>query len=364
MKKRLLYIFTFLFALATQSAMSQDVYFKAKLGPALKDTVEMRIGEQVKFTVELGNIASGNSVELLIPDKLANDVEILDRKDFTTTDSKGLNTYRSECLITPFIDGDLEIPAIYAKVNDDNSSYYTNRTYLVVNSVPIDTANLKNIKGFNPIWDVDKMKWEDYRDTVYLSFLLVVFALLLAWIIVRFIKNKPLIRIVRVKPKKPSHFTALEKMEEIKGDKSLYGETGVKEYYTRLTDTLREYMQNRYEFNATDMTTAEIIDNLLRYNDKDAIREVKELLDVADLVKFAKFQPTQYENDTNLRNAVEFVNATKNVEEENRKTVEKKIVNKRSVNQKHWQIAAIAAVASILIAIITLLVMDVNNLLG
>ena len=126
---------------------------------------------------------------------------------------------------------------------------------------------------------------------------------------------------------------------------------------------MREYMQNRFKFNATDMTTPEIIDNLLRFNDKDAIREVKELLDVDDLVKFAKFKPTQYENDCNLNNAVEFVNATKNVDEENHKIVEKKVVNERSMTQKRWLIAAIVVVASVLIAVITLLVVDIDNLL-
>ena len=363
MKKRVLYIITVLFALSSLPATSQDVYFKAKLGQELKDTVEMRIGEQVTFTVELGNIPSGNSVELLIPKKLTEDIEILDVKNVTTTDGDGRKIYKSECVITPFLDGFFEIPEIYAKVNDNDSSYYTNHTYLLVNSVPIDTANLKNIKDFNPIWNVE-LTWEDYHDTIHLSILFLVFALLLAWILVRFIKNKPIIRIVRTKPKKPSHFIALEKMDEIKEEKMQHGETSTKEYYTKLTDALREYMQNRYGFNAADMTTAEIIDNLLRYNDQEAIREVKELLNVADLVKFAKFQPTQYENDSNLRNAVEFVNATKNVDEESRKTVEKKICDKRSVNQRHWQIAAIAVIICILIAIITLLVMDINNLIG
>ena len=222
---------------------------------------------------------------------------------------------------------------------------------------------MKNIKGLNPIWEVE-LGWEDYRDTVYLSYLVIVYALLLVWVVIRFIKNKPIIRIVRVKPKKPSHFTALQKMDEIKRDRTLHSDESVKDYYTRLTDTLREYMQNRYNFNAVDMTTSEIIDNLLRFNDKDAIREVKELLEVADLVKFAKMQPTQYENDSNLRNAVDFVNATKNIEEENLKPVETKVVNERSIAQKRWLIAAIIVVAGILVAVISLLITDLGHLLG
>lgn len=362
MKKRLSYIIAVLLSFAAESAMSQNVHFNAYFDSVHIDAKEMRIGEQAKLTLELG-IDPGYDVEFLIPDSLTDNVEVLDKKDYRKTDADGREIYKSVCTITSFIDALHVVPPIYAKVNENDSSYYSNITYLLVNSVPIDTTNLKNIKGFKSVWDV-RLTWEDYRDTVYLIFLLLVFATLLGWIIVRYVKNRPIIRIVRIKPQKPSHFTALQKIEEIKSDTALRGEESAKDYYTRLTDTLREYMYNRYKFNATDMTTAEIVENLLRFNDKEAIREVKELLEVADLVKFAKMQPTQYENDSNLRNAVDFVNATKNVEEENRKPVEKRVVNERSVTQKRWLIAAIIAVAAILIAVITLLVIDLDYLLG
>ena len=360
MKKRILYIIVLILAFAAKPAMSQNVSFEAYFDSVTVDTKEMRIGEQVKLTLEL-SVDPGYNVDINVPDSLTDNIEVLGCKDYSTTDAKGREIYRKECIITSFLDAPQVIPEIYAKVNDDD--YYTNTTNLIVNSVPIDTANLKNIKGFNPVWDV-KLTWEDYRDTVYLSYLLLVFVALLVWILLRYIKNKPIIRIVKVKPRKPSHFTALQKIDEIKSDKSLHVEESVKDYYTRLTDTLREYMQNRYNFNAVDMTTAEIVDNLLRFNDKDAIREVKELLEVADLVKFAKMQPTQYENDSNLRNAVDFVNATKNVEEENLKPVETKVVNERSVTQKRWLIASIATVAAIVITLIVLLVKDLGHLLG
>ena len=362
MIKRLLYTIVVLFAITAQPVMSQNVSFNAYFDSVHIDTKEMRIGEQVKLTLELG-VDPGYNVEFLIPDSLTENIEVLEKRNSMTTDADGRNTYRSECIITSFLDAPQVIPPIYAKVNDNDTSYYTNSTNLLVNTVPVDTANLKNIKGLKPIWSVE-LTWEDYRDTVYLSFLLVVFLALLSWILVRYMKNKPIIRIVKIKPRKPSHFTALQKIDEIKSNPTLAGEESAKDYYTRLTDTLREYMYNRYKFNAADMTTAEIIDNLLHFNDKDAIRDVKELLEVADLVKFAKMQPSQYENNRNMLSAIDFVNATKNVEEENLKPVEKKVVNERSMTQKRWLIAAIVAVAGILVAVTALLVMDLGHLLG
>ena len=153
-------------------------------------------------------------------------------------------------------------------------------------------------------------------------------------------------------------------MDEIKSDVSLKGEESAKEFYTRLTDALREYMHSRYGFNATDMTTGEIIENLLRFNDKDAIKELKEILEVADLVKFAKFRPSLNENDRNMLCAIDFVNATKDVEEENRKPVEKRVVNERSVVQKRWLIVSIAIVLCVVVAVAALLITDLGHMFG
>ena len=112
------------------------------------------------------------------------------------------------------------------------------------------------------------------------------------------------------------------------------------------------------------MTTGEIIENLLRFNDKEAIKEVKEILEVADLVKFAKLQPSLNENDRNMLYAIDFVNATKDVEEENIKPVEKKIVNERSLTQKRWLIVSIAVVFCVLVAVAALLITDLGHLIG
>ena len=354
------YITALLLVFMALPVKSQNVMFNAFFDSLYTDTKEMRIGEHAKFILEL-NVDSGYNVELQVPEKLTADIEVLEKKDYKSTDTQGRETYRSECVITSFIDSAQVIPPVLATVNND--VYYTNATNLIVNTVPIDTTDLKNIKGFRPVWNVN-LTWEEYRDTVHLSFLLLVFVALLVWIIVRLINNKPVIRIVKIKPREPSHFTALHKIDEIKGDDTLVGDGSAKDYYTRLTDTLREYMHNRYKFNAAEMTTDEIIENLLRFNDKEAINEVKEILQVADLVKFAKMVPSQNENARNMLNAIDFVNATKDVEEENLKPVEQKIVNERSRTEKYILITSIAIVFTVVVAVSALLIIDLGNMLG
>ena len=360
MKKLFSYISLLLFAFAALPVKAQNVVFNAYFDSLDVETKEMRIGEHARLVLELG-VDSGYNVDVQIPDMLTADIEVLDRKESRRSGANGRDIYINECVITSFVDSLQSIPPIIAMVGDD--AYYTNATYLSVSSVPIDTLNLKDIKGFRPVWEA-QLTWEEYRDAVYLSFLLVVLLALLTWIIVRYMNNKPIIRIVREKPPKPSHFTALQKIDEIKSDVSLKGEESAKEYYTRLTDALREYMHSRYKFNAADMTTGEIIENLLHFNDKEAIKELKEILEVADLVKFAKFKPSLNENDRNMLCAIDFVNATKDIEEENRKPVEKTVVNERSLVQKRWLIVSIAVVLCVVVAVAALLITDLGHMFG
>ena len=91
-----------------------------------------------------------------------------------------------------------------------------------------------------------------------------------------------------------------------------------KEYYTKLTDTLRRYIEERYGFSAMEMTSSEIIDRLMS-TDQQSLDELRQLFTTADLVKFAKYSTQINENDANLVSAIDFINQTK---QENQPTEE------------------------------------------
>ena len=103
-----------------------------------------------------------------------------------------------------------------------------------------------------------------------------------------------------------------------------------KAYYTKLTDTLRRYIEERFGFNAMEMTSSEIIYRLRERGDQKMIDELTELFTTADLVKFAKYETLINENDHNLVNAVNFINETKQEGE----TTEERIVPKLSEDDK------------------------------
>ncbi len=127
----------------------------------------------------------------------------------------------------------------------------------------------------------------------------------------------------------------MQEIERIKNEK-VWQKGEPKEYYTELTDALRTYIKDRFGFNALEMTSTEIIDKLLEMKDKEAISDLRELFQTADLVKFAKHNPLMNENDANLINAIDFINETKEKEEENAKPqpTEITIIEKRSLRTK------------------------------
>ena len=85
----------------------------------------------------------------------------------------------------------------------------------------------------------------------------------------------------------------------------------MKDYYTELTDIVRIYIEDRFNVNAVEMTTEEILDGMKRTDaGKASIDKLSHTLMLADLVKFAKEQPLPVDNDNSLSDSIEFVNET------------------------------------------------------
>ncbi len=106
---------------------------------------------------------------------------------------------------------------------------------------------------------------------------------------------------------------ASEALKELKS-KKLWEQGMEKEYFTELTDILRNYMYGRFGINAMEMTSRQIINSLKNNeetNDKRAY--IRQILNMADFVKFAKVRPLPADNVASFDNAVKFVEETKPV---------------------------------------------------
>lgn len=108
----------------------------------------------------------------------------------------------------------------------------------------------------------------------------------------------------------PAHIRALRELEKFRGNKQWKPEQQ-KAFYSGVTEVLREYIASRYEVGAMEMTTAEIFEGLKGSDiPEDLLREMQELFERADFVKFAKYTASDEDNAKVLPQAVRFVTET------------------------------------------------------
>lgn len=161
--------------------------------------------------------------------------------------------------------------------------------------------------ALNPIKDImrEKADWSDYVWIMYVLSLLIAVILLIVYFKLRKKVEKGVVEVapVVISP----HQKALSALQHLK-DKSLWQTGNIKAYQSELTDIIRTYLEERYYINAPEMTTDEITIALemtafdIRYK-----TELKEILQVADLVKFAKAVPEENIHDVFMCKAVDFV---------------------------------------------------------
>jgi hypothetical protein len=109
---------------------------------------------------------------------------------------------------------------------------------------------------------------------------------------------------------RPAHEIALEALDQIKS-KKLWQQGQVKEYHIAVSDTVRMYIEKRYNINAMEMTSDEILRSLrLIIADVQIKTKLSALLILSDMVKFAKEQPLPNENEMCWEQAVDFIKQT------------------------------------------------------
>lgn len=353
--KRYLFLITLLTAL-TGRVIAQSVTVDATI-----DSLQILIGEQAKIKLQVSLDTDKCAILPAYTDTLVRGVEIV---DIAKPDTQMLNDGRrslitQEYTVTSFDSALYYLPPMEVLV--DNKAYRSKALALKVYSMPVDTLHPDQFFGPKPVMKAP-FAWEDWYMSIACAVLFVPFLLLLIYLVKRIRDNKPIIRKVKVEPKLPPHQLAMQEIERIKGEK-VWQKGQSKEYYTELTDAIRTYIKDRFGFNALEMTSSEIIDKLLEMNDKNAISDLRILFQTADLVKFAKHNPLMNENDANLINAIDFINETKEKEDENAKPqpTEITIIEKRSLRTKILLGAGIVALTAALVGSLIYIGLELYN---
>ncbi len=274
------------------------------------DSVGILIGEQahLRLGVTMPKNARLQWPALKKSQYVVPGVEVVSIVDGDTIDA-GNNQVKVErqYIITSFDEKLYAIPALPVKVN--GKTYQGGTAALKVITMDVDTLHPNQ---FFPPKDVQNnpFLWSEWSPWFWLSLLVVALALVGFYLVVRLRENKPIITRIRIVKHVPAHQRALNAIDKIKSE-HMQASEDQKTYYTQLTDTLRQYIQERFGFNAMEMTSGEIIDHLQASGDQKMLSELTELFTTADLVKFAKYSTLINENDLNLVNAVNFIDGTK-----------------------------------------------------
>ena len=333
--------------LSVGKAAAQSVTVEAKI-----DSLQILIGEQAKVQLQVAMDAKQRAIFPAYTDTLVRGVEIIEtvKPDTQFLNDRQRMLITQEYIITSFDSALYYLPPMPVTVDD--KVYKSKALALKVYSMPVDTLHPDQFFGQKPVMKAP-FAWEDWYGLIACSFLALPLLGLLIYLIIRIRDNKPIIRKIKVEPKLPPHQAAMKEIERIKTEK-IWQKGQSKEYYTELTDVLRNYMAERFGFNAMEMTSSEIIDKLQDISDKESIKDLMFLFQTADLVKFAKHSPLMNENDMNLVNAVEFINNTKVEADPNAKPepTEITVEEKRS---KQGRIILLGSIGVIVIAIAVIL---------
>jgi hypothetical protein len=234
-------------------------------------------------------------------------------KPDTTYDQvdKTVITVTQSYTITSFDAGTYTIPAF--SIGSETGVAKTKELTLQVETVKVDTTkaiyDIKQPFAVNYTW----LDW--LRDDWYwIAGPLALIAGIVGLILYLRKRPKPAPVVKVAAPLVPPDVIAINKLKELR-DKKLWQQDQVKQYHIELSDIIREYLEKRYIIKTHEKTTDEIFEALKRMNITDENRnKLKQILILADLVKFAKEKPLPAENESNLDVAIDFVTNTRQVD--------------------------------------------------
>ena len=300
---------------------------------AMIDSIQILVGQQAHVT--LTAVAKENSkvefpqfkpTQMITPG-----VEVLGSQELESQqEDNGFVTRATVYTLTSFDDTLYYLPPMTVKI--DGKPYKSKSLALKVLTIDVDTTNVDQFFGPKDVQD-NPFQWSDWSLTFWLSVLMLVLLAICYYLYLRMRDNKPIITHIRIVKKLLPHQKAMQQIEQIKAEKMVTAEDS-KEYYTRLTDTIRKYIEERYGFSAMEMTSSEIIAKLMETQDEGALSELRHLFLTADLVKFAKYSTLINENDMNLVNAIDFINQTKLENEPVEETVKPQLSEEDQRSQK------------------------------
>ena len=288
--KRLLY-YTFL--LAFPMLYAQEVKVET-------NTKNIKIGEQIQYKVSVETPA--NTPVYFPEGQTFAPLEMVKTRAADTLRDGGKYRLVKEYYLTQFDEGHYTIPSQKIRIN--NKDYFTDSLLVEVHTVAIDTLK-------QPLYDIKPIQEVKKPFTSY-GWILTIIAAVLLLLIVAFVYfvfiRKKKFPFLQTQKKLPPFDRAIQDLKELQNSKYLI-QSQHKEYYTRLTDIVKVYLEEEVHILAKESTTDELLTKIKLLQEKgklnlnqETITNLKRVLQTADLVKFAKNKPSddnaEYDRET------------------------------------------------------------------
>lgn len=297
MKKKILFICIALVATVTSQAQQASLHI---------DTNHILIGDHVNMDI---TYQPANSTILFpqICDTCIAHLEIISRSNIDTININGVPALHQRYVITGFENGMFYIPALTFYATDSSIMAQTTATMLKISTVKVDTnMAIKDIKP--PLRAPLTFK----EILPYIGGALVIALLIVGiiWLIRHYNNKRKPSHAAPAKPLEPAEVIALRDLDAL-WQKKLCEKGHYKEFYSSLSLITRTYIYNQWDIASLEMVTSEVCLALKATpTTPDDIHHVQQALEMADLVKFAKATPLDFENKNNYDAIVNFVKNT------------------------------------------------------
>ena len=272
------------------------------------DSATLFIGDQTNVHLQATCDPSEQVQMPVYGETLIPEIEIVERTNVDTTKLKdGRYQLNQTLTVTSFKDSLFYINPL-PFVSGEDTFWSEGMMLNVIQPFEIDTTlAITDIKPIAkaPIWLWGIFRW------ILLAILLIGLGIGSYYLYVFIGKRKGVIPEEPKEPARPAEEVALEKLDQIKEAK-IWQSGQVKEYHTELTDVVREYIGARFDVRSSEKTSDETLRAMkpVLQDKKSLYEQLRKMLSLADLVKFAKWTTTPDENENALRTAYEFVRET------------------------------------------------------
>ena len=285
------------------------------------DSTMLMLGDQTAMHLSVTHDQNERVEMPAFGEQLQEGIEIVDKSKVDTVLLKdGRIQLQQKLMLTSFRDSLFAIEPVFVTSGED--TFWTEPLALnVVQPFEVDTTlaitDIKDIEKA-PIWWWGIIRW------ILLCLGIVGLGIGVYYLWQWYEKNhKPEEETIEPELLRPADEVALEKLDAIKEAK-IWKDGKVKEYQTELTDVVREYIGRRFDVQSTEKTSDETLREMeiilvkgqgdkvqcTKEEGKALYEKLRKMLQLADLVKFAKWHTTPDENEQSLSTAYEFVKNT------------------------------------------------------